>query len=52
MRRFHGKVWIIDTGISKAYNDNPSALLIIDGAFSVWGGDYEEKETTGFPAAC
>jgi hypothetical protein len=51
MRRFDGRVWIVDTGISKAYNDNLSALLIIDGAFSVWGGDHEEKDTTGFTAA-
>jgi hypothetical protein len=51
MRRFGGRVWIVDTGISKSYNDNLSALLIIDGAFSVWGGDHEEKDTTGLAAA-
>ena len=47
MRRFDGKVWIVDTGISKAYNNNLSALRIIDGEFSVWGGDHEEKDNAG-----
>ena len=47
MRRFDGKVWIVDTGISKAYNNNLSALRIIDGEFNVWGGDNEEKDNAG-----
>ena len=51
MRRFEGKVWIVDTGISKAYNNNLSALRIIDGAFSVWDGDHEQKDNTGIPGA-
>ena len=53
MKRFGGRVWIVDTGISKAYNNNLSALLIIGDKFSVWGGDHEEQDTTGdlaFPA--
>jgi hypothetical protein len=51
MRRFGGKVWIVDTGISKAYNNNLSALRIIDGEFIVWSGDHEEKDNTGMPGA-
>jgi Calcineurin-like phosphoesterase len=51
MKRFDGKVWIVDTGISKSYNNNLSALLIIDGEFSVWGGDHEEKDNTGLAAS-
>jgi hypothetical protein len=47
MRRFDGKVWIVDTGISKAYNNNLSALRINDGEFSVWDGDHEEKDNAG-----
>ncbi|OGD22730.1 MAG: hypothetical protein A2W03_04025 [Candidatus Aminicenantes bacterium RBG_16_63_16] len=51
MRRFEGKVWIVDTGISRAYNNNLSALRIINGEFSVWDGDHEQKENTGLPGA-
>jgi Calcineurin-like phosphoesterase len=47
MKRFGGKVWIVDTGISRAYNNNLSALKIINGQFSVWGGDHEEKDNAG-----
>jgi hypothetical protein len=47
MRRFDGKVWIVDTGISRAYNNNLSALKIIDGEFSIWDGDHEEKDNAG-----
>jgi len=42
MSRFDGKIWIIDTGISKAYGGNLSALIIDKGNFSVWGENYEE----------
>ncbi len=61
MKRFDGKVWIVDTGISKAYNNNLSALIINGGEFSVWpssstttnsafwGGDHENKENGGIP---
>ena len=34
--RFHGKVWIIDTGISEFYGGFPSALIIENGEFSLW----------------
>ncbi len=51
MRRYGGKVWIVDTGISKAYNNNLSALRIIDGEFTVWGGDHEEKDNAGLVGA-
>jgi hypothetical protein len=51
MRRFGGRVWIVDTGISKAYNNNLSALKIIDGEFIVWSGDHEEKDNAGLPGA-
>jgi hypothetical protein len=51
MKRFDGKVWIVDTGISRAYNNNLSALLIFDGEFSVWGGDHEQKNNAGIPGS-
>lgn len=41
MRRFGGKVWIIDTGISAAYGGHMSALIIDNGNFSIWGVDNE-----------
>lgn len=37
MRRFQGKVWIIDTGISEVYGGHLSALIIENGNFSLWG---------------
>ena len=37
MQRFGGRVWIVDTGISRVYNGPPSALIIQNGNFSVWG---------------
>ncbi len=48
MKRYGGKVWIVDTGISRAYNNNVSALKIIGGKFTIWGGDHEEKDDVGF----
>jgi hypothetical protein len=51
MRRFGGKVWIVDTGISKAYNNNLSALKIIDGQFIVWSKGHEEKDNDGLAGA-
>lgn len=48
MKRYGGKVWIVDTGISRAYNNNVSALKIIGREFTVWGGDHEEKDDVGF----
>jgi hypothetical protein len=42
MSRFGGRIWIIDTGMSDAYGGIPSALIIENGKFSVWGlGDEE-----------
>lgn len=46
MRRFGGKVWIIDTGISRAYGGPLSALIIEGDEFFVWGEDHEIKEET------
>jgi hypothetical protein len=38
MSRFQGKVWIIDTGISRIFpGGHQSALIIEDDNFSVWG---------------
>lgn len=37
MRRFGGKIWIVDTGISRAYGGHMRALIINDGQFSLWG---------------
>src|SRR4030042_514591 len=44
MQRFGGRVWIVDTGISRAYGGPASALIILDGYFNVWGvGDENDK---------
>jgi len=40
--RFDGKVWIIDTGISKYYGGILSYLKIEDGKFSIWTDRDEE----------
>jgi hypothetical protein len=37
MQRFGGRVWIIDTGISRAYGGPASALIIHNGDFQIWG---------------
>jgi hypothetical protein len=37
MQRFGGRVWIVDTGISRAYGGPASALIIQNGDFHVWG---------------
>jgi hypothetical protein len=46
MRRFEGKVWIIDTGISRVYGGRLSALIIENGDFVIWG---EKNEKTDQP---
>ena len=46
MRRFGGKVWIVDTGISRVYRGKATALIIQNGYFNVWGlGDEKNNET-------
>lgn len=40
MRRFGGKIWIVDTGISRAYGGHMRALIINDGQFSLWGVNH------------
>jgi hypothetical protein len=42
MSRFGNRVWIIDTGISSAYGGVPSALIVENGNFILWGGSEEE----------
>ncbi len=42
MSRFSNRVWIIDTGISASYGGVPSALIIDNGKFVLWGGNEEE----------
>ena len=37
MQRFQGRIWIIDTGISRVYGGRLSALIIDNGEFDVWG---------------
>jgi Calcineurin-like phosphoesterase len=37
MQRFGGRIWIIDTGISRAYGGPASALIIHNGYFQIWG---------------
>ncbi len=44
MRRFDGKVWVIDTGISRVYGGRLSALIIENGEFIVWGENHETRE--------
>jgi hypothetical protein len=45
MQRFGGKIWIVDTGISRVYGGPASALVIQNGEFHVWGvGDENDNE--------
>ncbi len=44
MKRFDGKVWVVDTGISRAYGGRLSALIIENGEFTVWGENHETIE--------
>jgi hypothetical protein len=46
MQRFGGKVWIVDTGISRVYRGPASALIIQNGDFNVWGLDDEKSNET------
>jgi len=46
MQRFGGKVWIVDTGISRVYRGPASALIIQNGYFNVWGLDDEKSDRT------
>ena len=44
MQRFGGRIWIVDTGIARAYGGPASALIIQDGTFNVWGvGDENDN---------
>ncbi|NIM90025.1 MAG: hypothetical protein GTO17_03665 [Candidatus Aminicenantes bacterium] len=43
MRRFNGRIWIIDTGIGDAYGGNLSALIINSGEFDVWPPKLRKK---------
>jgi hypothetical protein len=42
MSRLNGKIWIIDTGISRVYGGRLSALIIKDGDFEIWGEQHEK----------
>jgi hypothetical protein len=44
MQRFGGKVWIVDTGISRVYGGNAVALIIENGYFNVWGLNHEDSD--------
>jgi len=44
MQRFGGKVWIVDTGISRAYGGNAVAVIIQNGYFNVWGLYNEDSD--------
>ena len=49
MKKYDGKVWVIDTGISDYYRPiggHISALIIENGQFSVWYPNSEQKEST------
>ena len=39
--RFQGRIWGIDTGISKYYGGHLCALIIENGKFVVWWGNHE-----------
>lgn len=39
--RFQGKVFVIDTGIAEVYGGVPSAMIIEDGEFMLWGETEE-----------
>ena len=48
MKKYDGKVWIIDTGIAdyyRAIGGHVSALIIDHGKFSVWYPDSEQKDS-------
>jgi hypothetical protein len=46
MQRFGGRVWIVDTGIARAYGGPASALIIQNGDFNVWGvGDENDNDS-------
>jgi hypothetical protein len=50
MRRFGGKVWIIDTGISRVYQDGHNgALQIENGQFKIFWGDDAKRKTLRDP---
>jgi len=44
MQRFGGKIWIVDTGISRVYRGPAAALIIQNGYFNVWGLNDEDNE--------
>ncbi len=46
MKRFGGKVWIVDTGIAAVYGGRLSALIIEKGRFQVW---REKNDSGGKP---
>jgi hypothetical protein len=49
MRKYDGKVWVIDTGIADYYRPiggRISALIIDNGKFSVWYPDSEQKDSS------
>jgi hypothetical protein len=54
MQRYGGRVWIVDTGISRVYGGPASALIIQNGDFQVWGIGNEKdsrSEPSAFPAS-
>jgi len=48
MKRFDGKIWIIDTGISKTYGGYLSALIIENGKFTVWPPSLKTEKDNPF----
>lgn len=50
MQRFDGRIWIVDTGISWVYGGRPSALIIENGDFHVWGVEYGHENAGSGPA--
>ncbi|MFZ2054427.1 MAG: metallophosphoesterase [Candidatus Aminicenantales bacterium] len=52
MQRFGGKVWIVDTGISRVYGGPAVALMIQNGYFNVWGlNDEDSDESDTHPSS-
>jgi len=49
MQRFGGRVWIVDTGISRAYGGPASALIIQNEDIQVWGiGNEKDNDSEPF----
>ncbi|MEW5900250.1 MAG: metallophosphoesterase [Acidobacteriota bacterium] len=51
MKRFGGKVWIVDTGISRVFGGRLGALIIQNGEFLVRGANHEQNKEPSLAAS-